>query len=156
VVDITGFVDWRDPLDLNELLSEKRRRIVEALDRCAETIIEKDLQGERQAQIEDESLYEICAKEYYWLRKDIETVEGVFFLYKFKRNQWTVKQPKGADLTDGAYRKAEKLSVYIKKYLGIWRTALDILSRGMPRFCASRVPLYNIWTMEEKVVWVDF
>jgi hypothetical protein len=77
-------------------------------------------------------------------------------LYKFKRNQWTVKQPKGADLTDGAYRKAEKLSVYIKKYLGIWRTALDILRRGACHDSVLQEFLYIIYGPWRRVAWVDF
>ena len=111
---IPGFIDWHEPHDLNDLPSAKRQKIIDALDRRTEADIQNNLRQESQAQSHKEPLYEVYIKEYYRLRKDIKTVEGIYFLYKFNRNQWRAKQPEGTDLTDEAYRKAEKLLVYRK------------------------------------------
>lgn len=89
------------------------------------------------------------------LRKEVTTVEGVYFLYQFDRNQWRSTQKDGADLSDVAYRKSTKLPKYKKKDLKLWAEVLSITSQGMPMFCTSRQAPYNVWTMEEKLAWMD-
>jgi hypothetical protein len=58
-------------------------------------------------------------------------------------------------LSDQAYRKATGLPIYTGAELNSWKHAISITSLAMPLFCDSRKEPYNIWTLEEKVAWVD-
>jgi hypothetical protein len=68
---------------------------------------------------------------------------------------WREKQVKGASLTDEAYRKACSLPGYSQALLKEWKYVISLTSYGMPLFCETRATLYNIWTMEEKLTWID-
>jgi hypothetical protein len=155
---IPGFFINHEPHDLDDLPPAKRQKISDALDRRTEAARQKKVQQERKAQPpkeppSEEPQSEVCVNEGRRLQKDIKTVEGIYFLYKFNRSQWRARQPEGADLTDEAYRKAEKLPIYPKKELRLWRKCRSL--KHMPRFCESRAPPDNKWTMEEKIAWAD-
>jgi len=89
--------------------------------------------------------------------KTYGTVESVYFMYKYRRNVWreTLKDHSGQhpDLSDTAYRKANKLPKYSVKDFRKWESTMSI--EHMPRFCETRQRPFNIWTMEEKVAWID-
>ena len=84
------------------------------------------------------------------------SVKAVYFMYKFGRNQWrSTLTGKNPDLSDIAYRKQKGLPKYSLKETRLMQSTLSVTSERMPRFCESRARPYNLWTLEEKVAWVD-
>lgn len=170
-----GYIVYHIGRDFNELSAEKQY-IVRALMRRADGQDEYGNDDEEESgpiaertsyQEREPTAFDICGARKQQAERDSKTMEGVYFLYKFKRNQWRKevlrKQAKGkgkgkqkeADLFDEAYRKANKLPKYKAKELREWARMLALLRKGMPRFCESRQEPDIIWTMEEKLAWMD-
>jgi hypothetical protein len=63
--------------------------------------------------------------------------------------------PDEANLTDEAYRNATLLPKYSKKDIRVWKMGVAVSSRYMPRDCDLMVGPFNLWTIEEKLAWVD-
>jgi hypothetical protein len=147
-----------DGYDVSTAPVEKRLQIIQALNRREEARQEarrdQELRDMR-ADITTDPSYDFCCELLRKHEKMLTQVEGIYFLYKFKRNQWRATQPEGSDLTDEAYRKAENLPVYSKKELSTWKRSLTVDSRYMPRDCDSRPYPNNRWTIEEKKAFVD-
>lgn len=169
--DSNGFTTYNPGKEIIDLPQEKQKKVWELLNAQAnandspENDDDDDIQSsdEEDEPVADRSLYRTRGKS-KWERLEmlktehqqrLETVEAVYFIYKWKRNQWQCLQPKGADISDQAYRVDCKLPIYKAAQLKAWKSSLGLISKGMPRFCETRQAPYNIWTMPEKLAWID-
>jgi hypothetical protein len=118
VTNKNGFTSWVLGRDIADLLPEKQFKVRE--------LLRGQDEGEELEEIEEnegggpvtemtlyctcgESLYDIFEEKRIAAENTIESVEGVYFMYKFKRNIWRSKQKSGSNLLDEAFRKACRL-----------------------------------------------
>jgi hypothetical protein len=120
------------------------------------SIIQEFIPEHTSYQTRGQSNYTLFLEKRKQAEREWGTVEACYFMYKYERNIWRAQQPIGSSISDTAYRKATGLPQYSQKELGAWKNALSITSLGMTLFCDTRQAPYNIWTIEEKIAWVDW
>jgi hypothetical protein len=137
---------------LNTLPEPKRSYISELLQ--AQALEFKDVDREIEEQLSVE-VYDKWADKQLELESQIDSTEGIYFLYKSRRNKWRFFQAEGTDLSDESYRQAASLPLYIIGDLVEWE--LEGFRDQMPNWgkMLSRPKPYNFWTREELQAWQD-
>ncbi len=145
VVQPSGFKTYIPPRDPNELPEPKRTEVIKLLRKQMDNLKDDDEEDEGEEARTEQAIESLYTQKARAASMDISSVEGVYFLYKFKRNSWRAKQLEGSDLSDLSYRKALGLPKYTTKEI---KDILDILK--MSPQVDSRPPPFNIWTSEER------
>lgn len=170
VISKRGFRDRRPSREVTDLPQDKQskvRKLQQARERAIrvaegkETHFDEIRSQEAERKAEEEEIKSAREKSEIEERlrkreRDATTVEGRYFLYRYRRNVWRqsiiLKDPE-ADISDEVYRETLGLPIYEDE--DEWRETLYFRKLGMTLLCETHEIPNDVWTMEEKRVMKD-
>lgn len=170
IISKSGFRDrrpLREVTDLPQAKQSKVRKLQQARERGTriaqgkETHSDEVRRQEARIAAEEEEIRlakeKVEIKERLWKReRDATTVEGRYFLYRYRRNIWRQSllfEDPAADISDEAFRRSQGLPVYEDEHE--WHAKLYFRRLGMTPLCETREMPNYVWTREEKRVMRD-